>query len=302
MPDIVALYNELKLSRPDLTLEKVNVLADKYMHLRLIDDDLMRVAFRDNIEAVQTLIRPIIGNNTLKVKSSVIQDDIQLYVGTKAVKLDIVAYDDEGKVYNIEFQRDIAHANPERARYHCSMLDSKHLSKGSTTRSLPECYVIFITERDYFGRGQQIYHIDRIINETEEPFVDKQHIIYLNCEKEDESELGKLIHDLLCSESDDMHSRVLAEASDGAKGYGDLTMYITGICDNEEQLLAQGQAIGFEVGKAAGLEEGFESGKAEGKTQAIAELSLHMAQLGKSPDEIATLLGISVEQVKDILE
>lgn len=89
MPDIVALYNELKLSRPDLTLEKVNVLADKYMNLRLIDDDLMRVAFRDNIEAVQTLIRPIIGNNTLKVKSSVIQDDIQLYVGTKAVKLDI---------------------------------------------------------------------------------------------------------------------------------------------------------------------------------------------------------------------
>ena len=265
MLDIRQIYNDLKEGNPNLTFEKTNVLAEKYMNMRLIDDDLMRVALSNNNEAVQSVIRPIIGNNTLKVKSSVVQDDIQLFVGIKAVKLDIVAYDENGKIYNIEFQKDIAHANPERARYHCSMLDSKLLTKGSDTRALPECYVIFITEKDYFGDGKQIYHIDRRIEETAKAFVDKQHIIYVNCEKEDDSELGKLIHDLLCSKSDTMHNRVLAQAADAAKGLEDLKMYITGIVDNEKEIFASGEAKGFEAGKTAGFEAGKNAGIEEGK-------------------------------------
>ena len=38
--------------------------------------------------------------------------------------------------------------------------------------SLPETFVIFITENDVFGKDKSIYHINRYIEETGEYFQD----------------------------------------------------------------------------------------------------------------------------------
>ena len=39
--------------------------------------------------------------------------------------------------------------------------------------------MIFITENDVLKSGLPIYHIDRIVQETGEPFGDEAHIIYV---------------------------------------------------------------------------------------------------------------------------
>ena len=49
-----------------------------------------------------------------------------------------------------------------------------------TYDALTETYVIFITENDVLKSGLPIYHIDRIVQETGEPFGDEAHIIYVN--------------------------------------------------------------------------------------------------------------------------
>ena len=60
------------------------------------------------------------------------------------------------------------------------MLDYHELKKKAKHNELPETFVIFITEHDVLKDGEKIYHIDRIIRETNKPFGDGTHIIYVN--------------------------------------------------------------------------------------------------------------------------
>lgn len=74
-----------------------------------------------------------------------------------------------------------------------------------------ETYVIFITENDALKRKLPIYHIDRVIRETGEVFEDESHIIYVNSKIQDDTALGKLMHDFSCKKAENMYYKVLAD-------------------------------------------------------------------------------------------
>ena len=44
-----------------------------------------------------------------------------------------------------------------------------------------------------------ICHVERMIIETGEPFDDEEHIIFVNSEIQDDTALGKLMHDFFCT-------------------------------------------------------------------------------------------------------
>ena len=106
---------------------------------------------------------------------------------------------------NIEVQRDDRGAVPERARFNSSMMDARELQKGEEVKRLPETYVIFITEKDVLGKGLPCYHIERTIKETGEDFGDRSHIIYVHGEIQDETPLGRLMHDFFCQDAEKMY-------------------------------------------------------------------------------------------------
>ena len=60
-------------------------------------------------------------------------------------------------------------------------------------------------------KGLPIYHIERTVTETGEPFGDEEHIIYVNSQIRDDTSLGKLMHDFACIEAGDMYYQVLAD-------------------------------------------------------------------------------------------
>ena len=91
------------------------------------------------------------------------------------------------------------------------MLDSNIIEPGEEFEKLPETYVIFITENDVLGGDLPIYHIDRTIQESKELFQDESHIIYVNSQITDETELGKLMQDFRCTSAKDMNNPVLAK-------------------------------------------------------------------------------------------
>lgn len=62
-----------------------------------------------------------------------------------------------------------------------------------------------------------IYHIDRIIRETNEDFNDGAKIIYANTSKQDETALGKLMSDMREPNPDKMNYEVLKQKSKEAK-------------------------------------------------------------------------------------
>ena len=73
--------------------------------------------------------------------------------------------------------------------------------------------MIFITEKDYFGCGEPIYHIDRVVKEKDVPFGDGSHILYVNGAYEGDDAVGHLMHDFRCRNPEDMHSDVLRETA-----------------------------------------------------------------------------------------
>ena len=98
----------------------------------------------------------------------------------------------------------------KRARYNSSLIDANVTEPGDQYEALNESYVIFITENDVLKKNLPIYHIERTITETGEPFGDEEHIIYVNSQIRDDTSLGKLMHDFACIEAKDMFYPVKA--------------------------------------------------------------------------------------------
>ena len=71
--------------------------------------------------------------------------------------------------------------------------------------------IIRICRDDILGYGFPIYHIDRHIKEADDSFQDEAHIIYVNSRKQEDTELGRLMHDLHCKNADEMHSPVVVK-------------------------------------------------------------------------------------------
>ena len=176
---------------------------------RLLDDDFMSKVFEDKACA-EFLLQIILQRHDLKVQSAQGQYDIKNLQG-RSIRLDILAVDTNNRSYNIEIQRSDRGAGAKRARYNSSLIDANITEAGDKYDALTETYVIFITENDVLKAGLPIYHIDRIIQETGEPFGDEAHIIYVNSQIKDETELGKLMHDFSCTDPKDMYYKILAD-------------------------------------------------------------------------------------------
>lgn len=110
-----------------------------------------------------------------------------------------------------QIQREDKGADPHRARYHSSVMDIENLDAGQEFADLPDTYTIFITEKDFYGKGAPVYIVERINLTTGKNFEDGEHILYVNGEYRGESELGKLMHDFNCMEADGMNFELMAE-------------------------------------------------------------------------------------------
>ena len=178
--------------------------------LRLMDDDFMTVVFAGDNALTEFLLRILLSRDDLRVKKSMTQKEMHNLFG-RSVRLDILAEDESGKIYNIEIQRADKGADPRRARYNLAMLDSHALKRKSNFADLPETYIIFITENDYFGLGNPLYEVQKEIKGTALPFDDGAHTIYVNGAYRGDDKIGKLMHDFCEPNADKMNYAEIAE-------------------------------------------------------------------------------------------
>ena len=184
----------------------------KIKELRLMDDDFFSEALDEKTEVVEYILNTILERDDIKVKSTKAQ--VEYKSATKrSIKLDIQAEDVNGRLMDIEIQRSDRGSGVRRARFHSSMIDRALLSKGDDFEDLVDTYVIFITEKDKFGMGIPLYHIERKISEMDNAlFGDGTHILYVNGEYRNlEHPVGSLMHDFNCKDAKDMVNPLLAE-------------------------------------------------------------------------------------------
>ena len=129
---------------------------------RPIDDDFMRCLFKDNIPLVELVLRIIIGKQDLIITDCHTQKDMKRLAGARSICLDAYGTDSENRKYDCEIQRADKGADPHRARYHSSVLDIENLDAGQEFKELPDTYTIFITEEDFYGKGDPVYVIERM--------------------------------------------------------------------------------------------------------------------------------------------
>ena len=179
--------------------------------LRYMDDDFMTVCLEDNYEGVELILRIVLGREDITIKSVRVQDTIKNLQGRSAI-LDVHAVDSNNQEFNCEIQRSDKGAGVKRARHNSSLLDTHILKPGEDTESIPDSYVIFITENDVMKGKQPIYPVERYIaiGEKKVLFGDGSHILYVNGEYRGNDEVGKLMHDFSCTNPDDMNFEVLA--------------------------------------------------------------------------------------------
>ena len=243
----------------------------------LMSDIFMRNVFKQR-ECLEYVLQVIMEKQDLRVIDQIIQKDYKNMQGRSAV-MDCVARDSTGKQFDVEIQQDNEGASPKRARYHSGLMDMNTLNPGQDFEELPESYVIFITRDDILGYGLPIYHIDRQIKELNEAFQDEAHIIYVNSRNQDDTELGRLMHDLHCKKADEMHSPILAklmyELKETQKG-------VELMCHEMEKIYS----------------EGMESGEKRGELKAKKETALSMAEEGMNIQKIARLVKVSEKDVQ----
>lgn len=221
---------------------------ERIRNFRLMDDEFMSTVLSDNKEAMELVLRIILDAPTLIVEHAHTQESVSNLFG-KDIVMDVFCEDSDGTVYNVEIQRADQGAVPKRARYHSSMIDSRVLEPGKNYEKLPESYVIFITESDYFKQEKPLYHVERVVAEAGLPFRDGQHIIYVNGQYKSDDMLGKLIHDFWCADTKNFYYEVLR---DSVAYYKDNREGRQSMCRELEKMRAESERKGEERGKAIG--------------------------------------------------
>lgn len=99
------------------------------------------------------------------------------------------------------------------------------MKKGDDFEKLPETYVIFITEKDVLKLGLARYHIERVIQESQQLFGDKEHILYVNGAYHGQDDIGKLMHDFRSETPERMYFEPSKETVDRYKNNPEETSY-----------------------------------------------------------------------------
>ncbi len=270
------------------TPERQKIYRDIIRKFRLIDDAFFNSCFDGDIACMELLLQIVLGKPQLRVKEVLTQRSVQNLFG-RGVRFDAIATDGE-RIFDVEVQRDDTGANPRRARYNSCMLDSRELDRGKDFKDLPETYVIFITEHDIWKGNQPLYHVRKSFAETGAAFDDGSHIIYVNAAYQDNTPLGRLMHDFFCENPDDMHYEILAERAkffkENERGESTMCKLIDDLVKSDlEHILkaevAEAEARGEARGEARSEERAF-----------LSSIRNLMKNAGVSAEKAMDLLGI----------
>nr|WP_288730859.1 PD-(D/E)XK nuclease family transposase [uncultured Anaerobutyricum sp.] len=257
--------------------ERYERYKEKIKNYTIMDDIFMRNVLKEQ-GCTEYILQVIMNQKDLQVLEQTLQKDYKNLQGRSAI-LDCVARDERARQFNVEIQGDNEGASPERARYHSCLLDMNILSPREPFTGLPETYIIFITRNDVLGYNRIICHITRKVEEEGKDFGDGSHIIYVNSKKREDTELGKLMHDLHCKESGEMHSKILAsrvrELKETEKGVSEM-------CRDMEEIYGEGME--------------------EGERKKARETVLSLAELKMSEEQISQIVKMPLEVVQGWIE
>ena len=211
---------------------------------------------------------------------------------SQGVRLDIMAKDASGKIYDIEMQSTNKKDIERRSRFYVSNIDKEYFPKGHKDyNELKDCYVIFICTYDHVGKGYALYEKTSYYNhDPEMPCDDGAHLLILNAAYDREKsnielpieEFLSIINGVESNYSTALARDVSDRITEVKNDHGRELAYMT-----LEELIQDER----DEARAEGINEGMMRGRAEGKTEGKAEgIAEVLRNLGMSEAEYQKIL------------
>ncbi len=170
--------------------------------LRPIDDILMRFIFKEK-QLSQLVIRIVTQKSDIVIRDTETQADVR-NPGSVSIVPDVLSADTMNCLYNLEFQRKSRDAGIRRMNYHLASFIIADAGISEPFRNCSEFYVIFITEKDTCGGGYPVSLIKSVDVTTGMHIDENCHRIYVNGQYKGDDDFGRLIHDIMCPDPDEM--------------------------------------------------------------------------------------------------
>ena len=136
---------------------------EKVQRLRPIDDVFFE-RLMENKRVCQEILRVILNDDKLIVKSVVNQKSIQNLYG-RSVRLDALCILGNGDICNIEVQKADNDDHVRRVRYNESLVTSNFTPKSTKFASVPSLVMVFVSRFDIFRKNRNIYHAHTVLTD-----------------------------------------------------------------------------------------------------------------------------------------
>ena len=258
------------------------------MEFNLLSDVFLSVAL-DDVPTCQHIIRVLTGKEDLMVKQVRTQYVIAK-INSRTVRLDVLAEDSEGKLYQIEIQRQDTVDHPRRVRYYGALADSEFLAKGREYYELPDRMQFYISETDIWKEGETVYPVTKRLGEDGPIYDDGEYIFYVNAEVDDGSRIAKMMKYFKTADPNDDSEGDLSKRVHYLKcEEGGIDI----MCEVAERIEARGRLQGEKIGRQQGEKIGGER-KARITSQ-------NLYQMGMSPEKIAQAVGEDISTIRQWL-
>lgn len=240
-----------------------------------------------------------------KIHYSITEKSQEPFYDSRAVRLDLLAFDENDVVYDAEAQKkNTGRRNlKRRSRLYQSHIDVNLMEPGDLNFGrMNDVYIIFIAPFDLFGEKKYMYTFRMTCDEVPGMALNDGAVrIFLNThgENDDEvsEELVEFLHFVEETPDDDKEIknervRELADQIDHLKSSQEVGVRYMRLWEEMEELKQEAIAEGKELG----IEMGREEGRAEGRAQGCAESH------AKDIERLIKNTGWSIEKAMDILE
>ena len=232
-------------------------MAKNYEELKLSDDFMFGKVMEDRSlcrEVLECLLRKPVG----ELEEMEFQREYHYAVDGKPIRLDI--YTRDGKaVYDAEMQN-LNHKKvedydlPKRSRFYQSVMDTDHLKKKQSYRTLPETNILFICTFDPFGEGLPRYTFrNRCDEEPDIVLQDETLKYFFNCTcegKEIPESMQMLYRYIMTGEAkDELTGKLQRAVEDGRRNEKWRSEYMKELL-HEDDIREEGRAEGREEGRA----------------------------------------------------
>ena len=220
---IIAMDEDLQQRlNPDLRRKASRHFRERLDSMSLMDDYFFTPFMQDNSECMDILLQTVIGREDIHADRVVTQRQVNNFNGKRGVRFDAQSRDEDGTIYKVEVENSPRGNMELRLRFYAAMTDKDLLEKGQNFDELPAVYQIVFMRRDVAGKGEPISCVRRCIIESEKEisdspkiFNDKEVILYVDVSyKNDNTRIGKLIHDMTTPNSERKYIKAFQDAVD----------------------------------------------------------------------------------------